>query len=221
MALIDYTQTVINMPAVNSSRGFFVKEVYIHPTAVVDKTAKIGEGTKIWHFVHIRENAEIGSDCVFGHSVYVDKEVSIGNGVKLENRATVYHGVKIEDKVFVGPHVTFTNDPYPRSFSTDWKIVETLVKEGASIGAGSVVVCGITIGEYAMIGAGSVVTSDIPPHALVYGNPAEVRGFVCKCGRKLEQKEKKREFVLMKCLHCGEEYKIPTQNYTKMSRKGE
>lgn len=200
-----------------------MNKVYVHPTAVINKTAVIGDGTKVWHFVHVRENAEIGRNCVLGHSVYVDKEVKIGNGVKLENRATVYYGVKIEDKAFVGPHVTFTNDPYPRSFSTDWKVVPTLVKEGASIGAGTVVTCGVTIGEYAMIGAGSVVTKDIPPHALAYGNPAEVRGFACKCGRKLKEEEKKQKFVLMKCLFCGEKYKIPAENYAKIrkERQGE
>jgi acetyltransferase-like isoleucine patch superfamily enzyme len=198
-----------------------MKEVYIHPTAVVDKTAKIGKGSKIWHFAHVRENAEIGRDCVFGHSVYVGKGVKIGNGVKLENRTTIYQGVRVENKVFVGPHVTFTNDPYPRSFSTDWRIVETLVKNGASIGAGSVVICGVTIVEYAMIGAGSVVTNDIPSHALAYGNPAVVRGFVCKCGRRLKEEKKKKDFILMKCLRCGEKYKIPMQDYAKMSRKGE
>jgi UDP-2-acetamido-3-amino-2,3-dideoxy-glucuronate N-acetyltransferase len=198
-----------------------MKEVYIHPTAVVDKTAKIGEGTKVWHFAHVRENAEIGRDCVLAHSVYVGKGVKIGNGVKLENRATIYQGVKVEDKVFVGPHVTFTNDPYPRSFSTDWRIVETLVKEGASIGAGSVVMCSVTLGEYAMIGAGSVVTNDIPSHALAYGNPAKVRGFVCKCGRKLKEEKKKQKFILMKCLLCGEKYKIPTQDCARIGRKGE
>ena len=197
-----------------------MNKVYVHPTAVIDKTAVIGDDTKVWHFVHVRENAEIGSGCVLGDFVYVGRGVKIGNSVKLENRATVYSGVKIEDKVFVGPHVTFTNDPYPRSLSTDWKIVETLVKEGASIGAGAVVVCGVTLGEYAMIGAGSVVTKDIPPHAIVYGNPAEVRGFACKCGRKLKEEEKKREFVLMKCPSCGEKYEIPAENYAKI-RKNE
>jgi len=197
-----------------------MKKFYVHPTAVVDKKATIGDGTKVWHFVHVRENAEIGKKCVLGHSVYVGEEVKIGNGVKLENRATVYRGVKIEDKAFVGPHVTFTNDPYPRSFSTEWKIVPTLVKEGASIGAGAVVICGITIGEYAMIGAGSVVTKDIPSHAIAYGNPAEIRGFACRCGRELEKEEEKREFVLMKCPFCGEKFKIPAETYAKI-RKNE
>jgi len=196
-----------------------LNNVYVHSTAVVDKTAKIGKGTKIWHFVCVRENAEIGANCVLGHAVYVDKEVKIGNRVKLENRANVYQGVKIEDDVFVGPHVTFSNDPYPRSFSTDWKVVPTLVKKGASIGAGSVVMCGITIDEYAMIGAGSVVTNDIPPQALAYGNPAKIRGFVCKCGRKLVKEKKQNEFVLMRCSHCGEKYRIPAENFAKIWKK--
>ena len=193
-----------------------MKEVYIHPTAVVDKNARIGEGTKVWHFVHVMENAEIGKNCVLGHSVYVGREVKIGNYVKLQNRATIYQGAKIEDNVFVGPHVTFTNDPYPRSYSPDWTIIETLVKKGASIGAGSIIMCGVTIGNYAMIGAGSVVTKNVPPNALAYGNPAKIRGFVCKCGRKLEEEKKNRKFVLMKCSHCNEKCKIPTEDYAKI-----
>lgn len=197
-----------------------MNKVYVHPTAVVDKTVTIGDGTKVWHFVHVRENAEIGRNCVLGDFVYVGKGVKIGNGVKLENKATVYEGVRIEDKVFVGPHVSFTNDLYPRSFSTNWKIVETLVKEGASIGAGAIVRCGITVGEYALIGAGSAVTKEVPSYAIAYGNPAEVRGFACKCGRKLREEEKKQKFVLMKCSICGEKYKIPLENYVKM-RKNE
>ena len=192
---------------------------YVHPTAVVEKTAKIGEGTKVWHFVHVRENTEIGRECVLGHSVYVGKGVKIGNRVKLENRATVYQGVKIEDNVFVGPHVTFTNDPYPRSFSTDWIIVPTLVKKGASIGAGAVVMCGVTIGEYAMIGAGSTVTKDIPPHAMAYGNPARIKGYVCKCGRQLIKKKERQKFILMKCPFCDEKYKIPKENYAKIQNE--
>lgn len=198
-----------------------MNNIYVHPTAVVDKTATIGKGTKIWHFVHVRENAEIGENCVLGHAVYVDKGVKIGNRVKLENGANVYQGVKLEDDVFVGPHVTFTNDPYPRSFSSDWKVVPSFVKKGASIGGGSVVICGITIEEYAMIGAGSVVTDKIPPHALAYGNPAKIRGFVCKCGRKLAKDKKQEEFVLMECPHCGEKYKIPAEDFAKMWKKEE
>jgi UDP-2-acetamido-3-amino-2,3-dideoxy-glucuronate N-acetyltransferase len=194
---------------------------YIHPTAVVDKTAIIGKGTKIWHFVHVRENAEIGENCVLGHGVYVDKKVKIGNRVKLENGANVYQGVKLEDDVFIGPNVTFTNDPYPRSFSSNWKIVPIYIKKGVSIGGGSVVSCGITIEEYAMIGAGSVVTKKIPPHALAYGNPAKIRGFVCRCGKKLVRHKKQEAFVLMECSRCLEKYEIPEEDYAKIWKKEE
>ncbi|MGD9130707.1 MAG: acyltransferase [Candidatus Bathyarchaeota archaeon] len=197
-----------------------MSKVNVPPTSVVDKTAVIGEGTRIWNFVHVRENAEIGKECVLADYVYVGRGVKIGNNVKLENRATVYEGVTIQDKVFVGPHVTFTNDPYPRSFSTDWKILPTIVKEGASIGARTVVRCGVTIGEYALIGAGSVVTEDIPPHALAYGNPARIRGFVCRCSRKLETEEKKETCILMKCQVCNKEYKIAAEDYARL-KKGE
>jgi UDP-2-acetamido-3-amino-2,3-dideoxy-glucuronate N-acetyltransferase len=197
-----------------------VSKVTVPPTSVVDKTAVIGEGTRVWNFVHVRENAEIGKQCVLADYVYVGRGVKIGNNVKLENRATVYEGVTIQDKVFVGPHVTFTNDPYPRSFSTDWKILQTLVKEGASIGAGTVIRCGVTIGEYALIGTGSVVTEDVPPHALAYGNPARIRGFVCRCSRKLETEEKKKTYVLMKCPFCRKKYKIAVEDHARL-KKGE
>ncbi len=193
-----------------------MNKAYVHPTAIVEQTARIGDGTKVWHFVHVREDAEIGRECVLGYSVYVGKGVKIGNRVKLENRATLYQGVKIEDDVFVGPHVTFTNDLYPRSHSTDWKIVPTLVKKGASIGAGTVVICGLTIGEYAMIGAGSIVTKGIAPHALTYGNPAKIRGFVCKCGRRLTKEEEHQKDVLMVCPICDEKYEIPKEEYAKL-----
>jgi UDP-2-acetamido-3-amino-2,3-dideoxy-glucuronate N-acetyltransferase len=191
----------------------------VESTSVVDENAVIGDGTRVWNFVHIRENAEIGKKCVLGDHVYVGRGVKIGNGVKLENRATVYEGVTIEDNVFVGPHVTFTNDLIPRSFSTNWKIHPTLVKEGASIGARTVIVCDVTIGEYALIGAGSVVTEDIPSHALAYGNPARIRGFVCRNGRKLETKEKKKNYILMSCPFCNEKYKISVEDYGKMRKQ--
>jgi len=190
----------------------------VESTSVVDENVIIGDGTRVWNFVHVRENAKIGKKCVLGDYVYVGGGVKIGNGVKLQNRATVYEGVTIEDNVFVGPHVTFTNDPYPRSFK-DCEFLQTLVKEGASIGAGTVIVCGITIGEYALIGAGSVVTEDMPPHALAYGNPARIRGFVCRCGRKLETEEKRKNYVLTKCPFCGKKYKIPMEDYARIRKE--
>ncbi len=199
--------------------GSFVSKVYVDSTAIIDNKVSLGSGTKVWHFVHIMEDAKIGKNCVFADYVYVGKGVNIGNNVKLENRVTVYKGVTIEDNVFVGPHVTFTNDPYPRSFNTDWKILQTLVKEGSSIGAGTVIVCGTTIGEYSLVGAGSVVTENIPPHALAYGNPARIRGFVCRCGRKLETTEKKRTHVCMVCPVCNEKYKISTEDYARIEKE--
>jgi UDP-2-acetamido-3-amino-2,3-dideoxy-glucuronate N-acetyltransferase len=197
--------------------GLSMNKAYVHPTAIVENSAKIGKGTKIWHFAHVREGAEIGMDCVLGHAVYVGQGVKIGDHVKLENRANVYQGVTIEDNVFVGPHVTFTNDPYPRSLSTDWAIVPTYVKQGASIGASAIIVCGVTIGERALIGAGSVVTRDIPPQALAYGNPATIKGFVCKCGRRLKEWKEKQQCILMRCPLCNVEYEIPREDYSKLN----
>jgi UDP-2-acetamido-3-amino-2,3-dideoxy-glucuronate N-acetyltransferase len=195
-----------------------VLEVYVDPTAIIDNNVSVGSGTKVWHFVHIMEGTKIGKKCIIADYVYVGREVKIGNNVKLENRATIYEGVTIEDKVFVGPHVTFTNDPYPRSFNKEWEIVPTHVKIGSSLGARTVVVCGVTIGKYAVIGAGSVVTENIPDHALAYGNPARIRGFVCRCGRKLETVKKKKDDVTMKCPVCKEKYDILAENYRRIEK---
>ena len=158
-----------------------------HPTAVVESGA-IGDGTQIWHFAHIREGAVLGTGCNVGKGVYVDTGVRIGNNVKVQNFVSIYRGVVIADDVFVGPSVTFTNDLYPRAFIwDDDKIVPTFVENGASIGANSTILCGITIGAYAMVGAGSTVTKDVSPFGLVYGNPARLHGVVCYCGRKLSR----------------------------------
>jgi UDP-3-O-[3-hydroxymyristoyl] glucosamine N-acyltransferase len=190
-----------------------------HPTAVVESN-NIGEGTKIWHFVHVRAGAKVGKNCVVGKSAYIDEAVEIGNGVKIQNFVSVYKGVKIEDNVLIGPSVTFTNDLYPRAFT--WgedKITPTVVRKGASIGANSTIVCGVTIGEYAMIGAGAVVTKNIPDYGFVLGIPARLKGFVCQCGMKLrdkdkdKSKEKNGEKVILKCPHCGKEVEIDRETY--------
>jgi UDP-2-acetamido-3-amino-2,3-dideoxy-glucuronate N-acetyltransferase len=195
-----------------------MSKVYVDPTAVVDDGVTLGDETKVWHFVHIMGNAKIGKNCVVADYVSIGRGVKIGDNVKLENRATVFEGVTIEDNVFVGPHVTFTNDLYPRSFNKDWKTVSTTVKQGSSIGAGSTIVCGVTLGEYAMIGAGSVVTCDVPSYALVFGNPARIRGFVCKCGEKLDVSKKKDDYVLMTCPLCNEEFKISKKDYSQIEK---
>ncbi len=167
----------------------------IHPTAEVSPKARVGARTRVWHHAQVREGAVIGDDCVIGKGVYVDRDVVIGNAVKVQNYASVYRGVRLDDGVFVGPHVTFTNDRYPRSIDPDgaplgddeWELTPTRVETGASIGAGAVIVCGVTIGRWAMVGAGSVVTKDVPPHALVAGSPARRVGYVCQCGRPLTE----------------------------------
>ena len=191
----------------------FISDVYVDPTAVIDKEVKLGKGTKIWHFVHIMKDAKIGNDCVIADYVYVGKGVKIGNNVKIENRATIFEGVTIDDNAFVGPHVVFTNDLYPRSIKPNWKIFPTFVKKGCSLGAGSVIVCGVTIGEYAMIGAGSVVTKDVPPFSLNYGNPSRVRGFICSCGKKFKKVKKTEKNVLMECSDCKQICEISIDDF--------
>ena len=179
-----------------------------HPTAIVESD-DIGDGTKIWHFAHVREGSRIGKGCNLGKGVYIDAAVEIENNVKIQNFVSVYRGVEIEDDVFIGPSVTFTNDLHPRAFIWDEeKIIPTLVRKGASIGAGSVIICGVVIGEYAMIGAGSVVTKDVPPFSLVYGNPARLMGSVCYCGNKLSDVVKENGKDIVYSCVCGKTVKI-------------
>ncbi|MGA9099862.1 MAG: acyltransferase [Methanotrichaceae archaeon] len=182
---------------------------YAHPTAIVESDA-IGEGTKIWHFVHIRKGSKIGKNCNIGKSVYVDADAVIGNNVKIQNFVSVYKGVVIEDDVFIGPSATFTNDLYPRAFIWDEEhVIPTNVGKGASIGANSTIICGTTIGEYAMIGAGSVVTKDVPAFGLVYGSPAEFKGYVCYCGRMLKSVIKEDSVMTtFRCDSCGKDVEI-------------
>jgi UDP-2-acetamido-3-amino-2,3-dideoxy-glucuronate N-acetyltransferase len=167
---------------------------FIHPTAEVSNQATVGEGTRIWSHAQVREGAVIGAECNIGKNVYIDFGVSIGSMVKIQNNASVYHGVTVEDGVFIGPHVCFCNDMLPRAITPDgrmkgnddWEVGPTLVRYGASVGAGSVILPNVTIGSFALIGAGSVVTRSVPDHGLVYGNPARLHGYVCACGRLLE-----------------------------------
>ncbi|PKR86276.1 acyltransferase [Heyndrickxia camelliae] len=160
-------------------------EYFCHPTAEVSSNSKVGKATKIWNNVQIRENAIIGSNCILSKDVYIDEGVHIGDHCKIQNGVSVYKGVTIHNKVFLGPHMVFTNDLFPRATNENWKITETVVKEGASIGANATIVCGNEIGMYAMVAAGSVVTKDVPDFGLVAGNPAKLIGYVCQCGTKL------------------------------------
>ncbi len=159
-----------------------------HESAYIDENVQVAEGTKIWHFSHIQSGAKIGKNCVLGQNVNVGSNVVIGNFVKIQNNVSVYEGVTLEDYVFCGPSMVFTNitDPrskYPQAESKYYQ--KTLVKEGASLGANSTILCGITIGKYAFVGAGAVVTKNIPDYALVVGNPARQIGWVSEAGTKL------------------------------------
>jgi acetyltransferase-like isoleucine patch superfamily enzyme len=164
--------------------------IRIHPNAEVSPEAEIGDGTIIWRNTHIREHAQLGRTCMIGQSAYIDFAVVIGDNVKIQNNASLYHGLELEDGVFVGPHVVFTNDRVPRAINPDgslksaedWTVGRTRVRYGAAIGAGSVIVTGITIGRWAMVGSGAVVTKDVPDHALVVGNPARILGYVSAKG---------------------------------------
>jgi len=190
---------------------------YKNQNAVVDDNVEIGEGTKIWHFSHVQSGAKIGKFCVLGQNVNVGNNVIIGNYVKIQNNVSVYEGVTLEDYVFCGPSMVFTNivDPrskYPQVGAKYYK--KTLVKEGASLGANSTIVCGHTIGRYAFIGAGAVVTKDVPDYALVVGNPARIVAWLSEAGRKLifnkdgisfcEKSQKKYKFINGKVLDITE-----------------
>lgn len=153
-----------------------------HPAALVEDGATIGDGTKIWHFAHVRAGATVGARCTIGKGVFVDAGAVIGNDCKVQNGVSVYDGVTLEDEVFVGPDAVFTNDRRPRAVASGWEVVPTLVRRGASVGANATVVCGTEIGTFAMVAAGAVVTRSVADHQLVMGNPARHAGWVCRCG---------------------------------------
>jgi acetyltransferase-like isoleucine patch superfamily enzyme len=176
----------------------------IHESAYVEDGAEIGENTNIWHFAHVRKQAHIGKNCNIGKDVYIDINVKIGNNCKIQNFASLYHELSIGDDVFIGPHVCFTNDVFPRAkVWGEEKVAKTVVENGVSIGANATIIAGISLGKHAMIGAGAVVTHDVMPHGLVYGNPARLRGFVCECCMKMQKKTEGNNKVEFVCPSCG------------------
>jgi UDP-2-acetamido-3-amino-2,3-dideoxy-glucuronate N-acetyltransferase len=176
---------------------------FAHATAIIDPGAKIGAGTRIWHWVHISAGAVIGANCSLGQNVYVGK-ARIGNNVKVQNNVSIYDAVVLEDDVFCGPSMVFTNVINPRShIDRKHEYKRTLVRRGATLGANCVLLCGAEVGSYAMIGAGAIITRDVPAYALVVGNPGRKIGWICKCGVRLDAADGQA-----RCRACGAEYEF-------------
>ena len=189
----------------------------IHPTAVVDPGVRLGRGTQIWHFSHILPGSALGQDCRVGQNVMIGPSVKIGRNVKIQNNVSVYQGVTLEDDVFCGPSMVFTNVFNPRAHIPRMKeLRETVVCKGATIGANATIICGHRIGRYAFVGAGAVVTKDVPDHALVCGNPARFREWVCSCSARLEFDDE-----LSECPACGRRYQKAGEGVTEVVPQSE
>ena len=179
----------------------------VHESSYVDEGARIGKGTRVWHFCHVMSGAEIGEECSLGQNVVVMPGVVLGRNVKVQNNVSIYEGVRCEDDVFLGPSAVFTNVVNPRSHvSRKHEYRSTIVKRGATIGANATVVCGHDLGEYSFVAAGAVVTRSVPPHALVAGVPARVTGWMCACGERLPLDARLGEDVRARCAACGSDY---------------
>jgi len=189
--------------------------VFVHKTSIVEQPSQIGDGTKIWHFSHVMPDVRIGRNCVIGQNVFIGSGVKIGDNVKVQNNVSVFEGVTLEDDVFCGPSCVFTNVVNPRSqIPRRHEFKPTVVKKGAAVGANAVIICGNTIGRYAFIGAGAVVTKDVGDYAMVYGNPAQLQGWVCECGVKLDFNESSEAA----CSKCGNIY---TREGERIQSKGD
>lgn len=190
------------------------KTYFVHPTAVIDDGCSIGAGTKIWHFCHLMPGAVIGNNCSLGQNVMVADGVTLGNRVKVQNNVAIYQGVSCEDDVFLGPSMVFTNVINPRSaVNRRGQYLSTMVRQGATIGANATIVCGVEIGAYAFIGAGAVVTKDVPPYALVVGNPARQTGWMSEYGHRLTFDEAGKAV----CPESGDIYHLQNHSVTKQS----
>ncbi len=186
---------------IGESKGM---KYWAHETSIVDRSAVIGDNTRVWQFSNIMADVCIGANCNIGQNVFIESGVKIGNRVKIKNNISLYNGVICEDDVFLGPNCVFTNVINPRSFiEKKAEFKQTIIRQGATIGANSTLLCGHTIGRYAMVGAGSVVTHDVGEYELVMGNPARHEGYVCRCGETLEVRG--AEYI---CMGCNSRYTI-------------
>ncbi|HEX7845146.1 MAG TPA: acyltransferase [Chitinophagaceae bacterium] len=188
-------------------------EIFVHPSSVVDAGAKIGAGTRIWHFCHLVSSCIVGDDCVIGQNVYIGNNAIIGNRVKIQNNVSVFNGVEVEDDVFLGPSMVFTNVSNPRSFiERKDQFKKTLLRKGATIGANATILCGIEIGAYAMIGAGAVVVKTVASYALVVGNPAKQIGWVSEAGITLDF----NSGGLAICPETKQQYKLENERVSRL-----
>jgi len=195
-----------------NTRGSF----FVHKTAEIEKGVQIGQNVKIWSLTQIRKGAKIGENTIIGRNCFIDHEVEIGKNSKVQNNASIYYQAFLAEGVFIGPHVCLANDKLPRAITPngkikgqdDWQISTIKIKKGAAIGAHSVILPGVTIGQFALVGSGSVVTKGVPDFALVYGNPARLRGFVCFCGKRLKNFSLNKNQLVSVC-DCGKQISIP------------
>lgn len=203
-----------------------MEQIFIHPTAEVSPSAKISQGTKIWHQAQVRERAIIGSQCNIGKGAYIDFDVVIGDRCKIQNGVYVYHGATLGDGVLLGPGAMILNDKYPRAIKpdgsfksdSDWVVSTSHIGYGASVGGGAVIAPGVTVGKWAHVGAGTVATKNVPDHGVVYGNPGRLYWFACPCGTKLVERKLHHDQVEMKCISCGSLTNIAMDIYD--SRQG-
>lgn len=189
-------------------------EYFVHETALVDEPASIGEGSKIWHFCHVMSNTTLGKGCILGQNVFVAGGVKLGNNVKIQNNVSIYAGVVCEDDVFLGPSMVFTNVKNPRSAVVRrGQYAETYLEQGASVGANATIVCGVRLGKYCFVGAGTVVTKDVPPYALVVGNPSRHIGWMSEYGHRLEFNDKQEA----SCPESGQVYRRTSDGVERIS----
>jgi UDP-2-acetamido-3-amino-2,3-dideoxy-glucuronate N-acetyltransferase len=183
--------------------------VFVHPSAIVDEGASVGQGTKIWHFCHVMSGAKIGTDVVLGQNCFVADGAVIGDGCRIQNNVSVFAGVVLEDRVFCGPSMVFTNVLTPRAgVDRHSEFTPTLVRHDATLGANCTIICGTIVGEYATVAAGAVVTHDVLPHQLVAGIPARVAGWVCRCGEVLRFSLDAGVGEQATCRRCGHSYEM-------------